>query len=91
MPTVGTNPRRGEGKYNAVVIGAGTAGLVTAAATVGLGGRVALIEKGKMGGDCLNYGCVPSKALLRSSKIIGYLGRADEFGAEIGEVQVDFL
>jgi pyruvate/2-oxoglutarate dehydrogenase complex dihydrolipoamide dehydrogenase (E3) component len=56
--------KKGDGVYNVVVIGAGTAGLVTAAATAGLGGRVALIERNKMGGDCLNFGCVPSKALI---------------------------
>ena len=60
---------KGQGVYNVVVIGAGTAGLVVAAGTAGLGGRVALIEKHKMGGDCLNYGCVPSKALIRSSRV----------------------
>ncbi len=60
---------KGEGKYNVVVIGAGTAGLVTAAGTAGLGGRVALIERNKMGGDCLNFGCVPSKALISSARL----------------------
>jgi len=59
---------RGEGIYNVVVIGGGTAGLVTAAGTAGLGGRVALIERHLMGGDCLNTGCVPSKALLASAR-----------------------
>ncbi len=54
---------KGHGLYNVIVVGAGTAGLVTAAGTAGLGGRVALVERNKMGGDCLNYGCVPSKAL----------------------------
>ena len=54
---------KGDHTFNVVVIGAGTAGLVTAAGTAGLGGRVALIERNKMGGDCLNFGCVPSKAL----------------------------
>ena len=91
MANRASTPPKGEGKYNIVVIGAGTAGLVTAAASVGMGARVALIEKGKMGGDCLNFGCVPSKALLRSSKIFGYLRRAEEFGAEIGEIKTDFL
>lgn len=55
------------GRYNLVVIGAGTAGLVTAAGAAGVGGRVALIERHRMGGDCLNVGCVPSKALLASA------------------------
>src|SRR5687767_2439547 len=54
--------------YNLVVLGAGTAGLVAAAGAAGLGARVALIEKHRLGGDCLNYGCVPSKALIRSAK-----------------------
>lgn len=82
---------KGEGKYNAVVVGAGTAGLVTAAATAGLGGRVALIERNKMGGDCLNFGCVPSKALLRSAKVFGYIRRAQEFGARIGDFDIDLM
>jgi pyruvate/2-oxoglutarate dehydrogenase complex dihydrolipoamide dehydrogenase (E3) component len=56
--------KKGEGVYNVIVIGAGTAGLVTATGTAGLGGRVALIERNLMGGDCLNFGCVPSKALI---------------------------
>jgi len=55
--------------YNVAVIGAGTAGLVTAAGTAALGGCVALIERNKMGGDCLNFGCVPSKALISSGAI----------------------
>lgn len=55
-------------RYNLVVIGAGSAGLLVAAGAAGLGARVALVERDKMGGDCLNYGCVPSKALLRSAR-----------------------
>lgn len=55
-------------RYNLVVVGGGTAGLVTAAGAAGLGARVALVEKHLMGGDCLNYGCVPSKALIRSAR-----------------------
>lgn len=81
---------RGEGKYNVVVIGAGTAGLVTAAGTVGLGGRVALIEARKMGGDCLNYGCVPSKALIASTKLIQHIRRARDFGLEPMEPRFRF-
>ena len=57
------------GRYNLVVLGAGTAGLVTAAGAAGLGARVALVERHLMGGDCLNYGCVPSKSVLRSSRV----------------------
>ncbi len=57
--------------YDMVVIGAGTAGLVCAAGAAGLGARVALIERARLGGDCLNTGCVPSKALLRSARVVG--------------------
>ena len=74
-----------ETKYNAVVIGAGTAGLVTAAATAGLGGRVALIERRLMGGDCLNYGCVPSKALISSARLLDRMRHADRWGLEAAE------
>jgi pyruvate/2-oxoglutarate dehydrogenase complex dihydrolipoamide dehydrogenase (E3) component len=80
----------GDKPYNVVVIGAGTAGLVTAAGTAGLGGRVALIERHKMGGDCLNYGCVPSKALIRSSRVAALLRRADRFGFDPAALQVDY-
>src|SRR5216110_2406723 len=58
------------GRYNLVVIGAGTAGLVTAAAAAGLGAKVALIEKHLMGGDCLNVGCVPSKSVIRAARAV---------------------
>lgn len=57
-----------------VVVGAGAAGLITAAATAGLGAKVALIERHLMGGDCLNYGCVPSKALIRYGLGFSYFG-----------------
>src|SRR4029434_9901313 len=63
-------PAKGEGTYNVVVIGAGTGGLVAAAGTAALGGRVALIERHRMGGDCLNSGCVPSKALISSARLL---------------------
>ncbi len=74
-----------ESLYNVVVIGAGTAGLVTAAATAGLGGRVALIERGHMGGDCLNFGCVPSKALIASARLADRIRHADRWGLEASE------
>ena len=61
------NPEPAE-RYHLVVIGAGTAGLVTAAGAAGLGARVALVERRLMGGDCLNYGCVPSKAVIRAAR-----------------------
>ncbi len=71
---------KGSGVYNVVVIGACTAGLVTAAGTAGLGGRVALIERNKMGGDCLNFGCVPSKALISSARLVHKIEHAEEWG-----------
>jgi pyruvate/2-oxoglutarate dehydrogenase complex dihydrolipoamide dehydrogenase (E3) component len=67
-------------RYNLVVIGAGTAGLVAAAGAAGLGARVALAERRLMGGDCLNFGCVPSKALIRASRVCGAINRAPEYG-----------
>jgi len=69
--------------YHLVVVGAGTAGLVTAAAAAGLGARVALVERNLMGGDCLNVGCVPSKVLIRSSRILGELQVADALGVRV--------
>src|SRR5436305_10591245 len=84
------NPRPG-GRYNLVVVGAGTAGLVCAAGAAGLGARVALIEKHRLGGDCLNYGCVPSKSLIRCARAAHEARRAAEFGVELpGSVEVHF-
>lgn len=71
------------GRYNLAVVGAGTAGLVTAAGAAGLGAKVALIERNLMGGDCLNVGCVPSKALLRAAQAMADLRRAPEFGIDV--------
>jgi pyruvate/2-oxoglutarate dehydrogenase complex dihydrolipoamide dehydrogenase (E3) component len=77
--------------YNLVVVGAGTAGLVSAAGAAGLGARVALIEKYLLGGDCLNVGCVPSKALLAAAHTAHTVRRAADFGIRIeGPVRVDF-
>ena len=76
--------------YNMVVIGAGSAGLVSAYIAAAVKAKVALIEKHKMGGDCLNTGCVPSKALIRSAKILNYFKRSNEFGIEALSSKVDF-
>jgi len=70
-------------RYNLVVIGAGTAGLVTAAGAAGLGAKVALVERHLMGGDCLNVGCVPSKALLRAARAWADVRDAGAFGVEV--------
>jgi len=82
--------RKGEGVYNVVVIGAGTAGLVTAAGTAGLGGRVALVERDLMGGDCLNFGCVPSKALISSARLIQQIRDAEKWGLDRQSPQFAF-
>ncbi|MCA1904575.1 MAG: mercuric reductase [Cyanobacteria bacterium KgW148] len=78
--------------YDVVVIGAGTAGLVTAAgiAGLGLGLKVALVEKHLMGGDCLNGGCVPSKSLIRSATIARAVRTSQEFGIVVPEFRIDF-
>ncbi|EEF59974.1 mercuric reductase [Pedosphaera parvula] len=79
------------GRYNLVVIGAGTAGLVTAAGAAGLGAKVALIEKHLLGGDCLNVGCVPSKTMIRSSRAAADARDALQFGIRVPPgVEVDF-
>ncbi len=78
-------------KYNLVVIGAGAGGLITAAGAAGVGGRVALVESHLLGGDCLNVGCVPSKALLACAKAAAHTREAHHYGVRIeGEVRVDF-
>jgi pyruvate/2-oxoglutarate dehydrogenase complex dihydrolipoamide dehydrogenase (E3) component len=81
---------KGLGLYNVVVIGAGTAGLVAAAGTAGLGGRVALVERNKMGGDCLNYGCVPSKALIASARVSDCIRHASRWGLDEQEPRFEF-
>lgn len=76
-------------KYQLIVIGAGSGGLVAAAGAAGLGARVALIEKHKMGGDCLNTGCVPSKAIIRTAKLAHDAKTAQRFGLEAMSPQVN--
>jgi pyruvate/2-oxoglutarate dehydrogenase complex dihydrolipoamide dehydrogenase (E3) component len=78
------------GRYNLVVIGGGTAGLVSAAGAAGLGARVALIERHYLGGDCLNTGCVPSKTLLRAAHAVRQVRDAETFGVRAGAPSVDF-
>ncbi len=75
---------------NVVVIGAGSAGLVASLITAGAKAKVILIEKHKMGGDCLNTGCVPSKTIIRSGRIMAYIRRAKEFGIEGAQGKIDF-
>ncbi len=89
-PTDWVNPTP-TGRYNLVVIGGGTAGLVTAAGAAGLGAKVALIERHLLGGDCLNVGCVPSKALISAARVAADARDAARFGVKVaGDVTVDF-
>ena len=79
------------GRYNMVVIGAGTAGLITAVVAASLGAKVALIEKHLMGGDCLNVGCVPSKAVIRAARAAFDVTDAARFGIKVPDgVEIDF-
>lgn len=91
-PNTWVNPKPAN-NYDLVVIGAGTAGLVVAAgaAGLGLGLKIALIEKHLMGGDCLNVGCVPSKCIIRSSRVVGEILSAQKLGIQVPKyIDVDF-
>lgn len=77
-------------EYNMVVIGAGSAGLVTSYVAAAAKAKVALVERHKMGGDCLNTGCVPSKALIRSASFLRDAKRAQKLGIKKVEVEFDF-
>ena len=77
-------------EYNMLVIGGGAAGLVTSYISSAVKAKVALIEKEKMGGDCLNTGCVPSKALIKSAKIAHQIRNAHRYGIKSTEIDVDF-
>ena len=89
-PTDWSNPVP-QADYQLVVIGAGTAGLVTAAGAAGLGARVALIERELMGGDCLNVGCVPSKGVISAARVAATVRDARRFGVQVpAGSQVDF-
>ena len=75
---------------NLVVIGAGSAGLVTAYIAAAVKAKVTLVEKQRMGGDCLNTGCVPSKALIRSARLLSHMARSQEFGIASARAEFDF-
>ena len=81
-------PRRYD--RNVVVIGAGSAGLVAAYIAAAVRAKVTLVEKDRMGGDCLNTGCVPSKALIKSARLLAQLHRAHDYGLRVPAVQFDF-
>ena len=78
-------------RYNLVVVGGGPAGLVAASAAAALGAKVALVERALLGGDCLNVGCVPSKTIIRTSRLYAEMRNAEHYGAQIpGDIRVDF-
>jgi len=83
-----SRPRRFD--RNVVVIGGGSAGLVAAYIAAAVRAKVTLIERERMGGDCLNTGCVPSKALVRSARLLAQLRRADELGLRVSAAETDF-
>src|SRR4051812_5074936 len=89
-PSNWTNPEPA-GRYNIVVIGAGTAGLITAVIAAGMGAKVALVERHLMGGDCLNVGCVPSKGVIRAARAWADLKGVEAYGLHLPpDVKYDF-
>ncbi len=88
-PPTWVNPTP-RGRYNLVVLGGGTAGLVSAVGAASLGARVALIERHWLGGDCLNVGCVPSKAVIRAARVAHDVRTAADYGIHVGALEVDF-
>jgi len=83
-------PKPGKFDRNLIVIGAGSGGLVSSYIAAAVKAKVTLIEKHKMGGDCLNTGCVPSKALIRSARYLDHVGRAEEYGFKSASANFDF-
>jgi pyruvate/2-oxoglutarate dehydrogenase complex dihydrolipoamide dehydrogenase (E3) component/uncharacterized membrane protein YdjX (TVP38/TMEM64 family) len=83
-------PRPARFDCNLVVIGAGSAGLVSAYIAAAVKAKVTLIEKHRMGGDCLNTGCVPSKALIKSARLLAQMRRSEEFGIRKASAEFDF-
>jgi pyruvate/2-oxoglutarate dehydrogenase complex dihydrolipoamide dehydrogenase (E3) component/uncharacterized membrane protein YdjX (TVP38/TMEM64 family) len=83
-------PRPPRFDRNLVVIGAGSAGLVSAYIAAAVKAKVTLVEKHRMGGDCLNTGCVPSKALIKSARLLAQIKRSEEFGIRSASAEFDF-
>ena len=77
-------------EYDIVIIGSGPGGYVTAIRASQLGLKTAIIEKESLGGVCLNWGCIPTKALLKSAQVFNYLKHANDYGLKITEYDKDF-
>ena len=89
-PVPWRNPKPA-GRYNLVVIGGGPAGLVAARVAASMGAKVALVERGLLGGGCVNVGCIPSKAIIRTSRLYAEMRNAEHYGAQVpAEIRVDF-
>src|SRR2546429_9659913 len=79
-----------ESQYDCIVIGSGPGGYVAAIRAAQLGMKTAVIEKDQIGGRCLNYACIPAKAVLRVADVLSEVRDADEFGIKVGEPEVDY-
>ena len=77
-------------KYNVIVVGSGPGGYVAAIRASQLGMKVAVVERAEVGGICLNWGCIPTKALLKSAQVYNYINHAADYGIEIKEAKADF-
>src|SRR6202051_1596724 len=89
-PSGWRNPKPA-GRYNLVVVGGGPAGLVAASAAASMGAKVALIERALLGGGCLNVGCIPSKTIIRTSRLYAEMRNAENFGAQVPTgINIDF-
>jgi len=83
-------PAMAEGSYDTIVIGAGPGGYVAAIRAAQLGRRTAVIERDKLGGRCLNYACIPAKAVLRSADLLSEVRESEEFGVRVSGVEIDY-
>ena len=77
-------------EYDVIVIGSGPGGYVTAIRASQLGFKTAVVEKESLGGVCLNWGCIPTKALLKSAQVFNYLKHAEDYGLKVQEYDKDF-
>ena len=79
-----------DNKYNLIVIGSGPGGYVAAIRASQLGMKVAIVEKESLGGICLNWGCIPTKALLKSAQVFSYVNKSDDFGINVKNASINF-